>query len=267
MCTGTPPTCGNTCGRGAATHGDVFNEHTERRVGVCLWWRGEGVSVTHQHQHQHTHTRKHSHNAQRTNAQHTTQNMQGVIASSSDQICPRRVITWPQRFTKKPWILLVFSLRKDREQHVPDSSDHWLYLIQLFNSNNLEETMAGISSLMVRLVSPLLPPPLPPPRPRPRPQPRHTTHRHKDTKTQRHRDKFPWCSDKRAFDLPLWFHVFCWTIKNTTAFEMELCGCKQATVHAHVQFRCMWLNCEHTTNSNRSKKIPATTKIEFGSAN
>ena len=55
--------------------------------------------------------------------------------------------------------------------------------------------------------------------------------------------------------------------KDTTTFEMELCGCKQATAHAHVQSRCMWLNFEHTRNSNRSKKKKAaTTKIEFESA-
>ena len=34
---------------------------------------------------------------------------------------------------------------------------------------------------------------------------------------------------------------------------MESCGCKQATAHAHVQSRCMWLSFEHTKNSNRSK--------------
>ena len=28
-------------------------------------------------------------------------------------------------------------------------------------------------------------------------------------------------------------------IKDTTTFEMELCGCKQATAHAHVQAHCM----------------------------
>ena len=29
MCTGTTPACGNTCARGAGTHGDVLNLHTE----------------------------------------------------------------------------------------------------------------------------------------------------------------------------------------------------------------------------------------------
>ena len=28
MCAGTTPACGNTCGRGAGSHGDVLNVHT-----------------------------------------------------------------------------------------------------------------------------------------------------------------------------------------------------------------------------------------------
>ena len=55
-------------------------------------------------------------------------------------------------------------------------------------------------------------------------------------------------------------------VKDTTTFEMALCGCKQATAHAHVQSLCMWLNFEHTKNSNRSKEKFATAKIEFESA-
>ena len=47
VCTGTTPASGNTCGRGAGTHGDalnvhtgrVLNVHTVRRVGV---WEEEG---------------------------------------------------------------------------------------------------------------------------------------------------------------------------------------------------------------------------------
>ena len=35
VCTSTTPACGNTCARGAVTHGDVFNVHTVRSVGVC----------------------------------------------------------------------------------------------------------------------------------------------------------------------------------------------------------------------------------------
>ena len=32
-CVPAPPTCGNTCGRGAGTHGDVLNAHTGEQVG------------------------------------------------------------------------------------------------------------------------------------------------------------------------------------------------------------------------------------------
>ena len=48
----------NTCGRGARTHGDVLNEHTE---GVLNKHTRRGWSVTHQHQHQHTHQQTHQH--------------------------------------------------------------------------------------------------------------------------------------------------------------------------------------------------------------
>ena len=45
VCTGTTPACGNTCARGASTHGDVLNVHTAR---------SKGQRDTHTHQH-HTH--------------------------------------------------------------------------------------------------------------------------------------------------------------------------------------------------------------------
>ena len=56
-------------------------------------------------------------------------------------------------------------------------------------------------------------------------------------------------------------------VTDATTFEMKLCGHKQATAHAHLQPHCVWLNFEHTKNSNHSKKlIFATKKIEFESA-
>ena len=56
-------------------------------------------------------------------------------------------------------------------------------------------------------------------------------------------------------------------VKDTTKFEMELRGHKQATAQAHVRPHCVWLNFEHTKNSNRSKKKSATTKFELEPAN
>ena len=48
-----------------------------------------------------------------------------------------------------------------------------------------------------------------------------------------------------VYDLPQWFHVFATSyiyiytlssiVKDATTFEIELCGCKQATAHAHLQ--------------------------------
>ena len=85
---GTTRTCVETCTRGAGTHGDVLNPHTE----------GRGSS--------------------------------SVLLT---RICPRMVITWPQRSTKSNHcILQISSLRGGREQHVPDSSNHSLYLMKLF---------------------------------------------------------------------------------------------------------------------------------------
>ena len=45
------------------------------------------------------------------------------------------------------------SLRKDREHHVPDSSNHSLYLTKLFNSSSPGETLEGTNREMVRFVS------------------------------------------------------------------------------------------------------------------
>ena len=57
-------------------------------------------------------------------------------------------------------------------------------------------------------------------------------------------------------------------VTDATTFEMELCGHKQATAHAHLQPQCVCLNFEHTKNSNPSKNIFfATKKFEFESAN
>ena len=54
---------------------------------------------------------------------------------------PRRVLTWPHKFTeRKTWILPIRSLRIDREQLVPESSNHSLYLMNLFIFSNLEES-------------------------------------------------------------------------------------------------------------------------------
>ena len=44
------------------------------------------------------------------------------------------------------------SLRKDREQHVPDSSNHSLYIIKLLSSSYPGETLEGTSREMVRFV-------------------------------------------------------------------------------------------------------------------
>ena len=58
----------------------------------------------------------------------------GVTASSAYQEKPTKSSHLaPQVHQRNPWILQNFSLRIDREQHVPDSSNHSLYLTKLFS--------------------------------------------------------------------------------------------------------------------------------------
>ena len=60
------------------------------------------------------------------------------------KICPRKVITCLRGSRKNPrWILPISSLRTGREQHVPDSSHHSLYLMKLSNSNSPEGNCGG----------------------------------------------------------------------------------------------------------------------------
>ena len=83
-----------TCGRGAGTHGDVLNLHTE------VFWtdtRGGGG--------------------------------RRVIVSSACQNLPTEGHHVPQRFTKETLESLpIQSLRTGRTRHVPDSFNHLLYL-------------------------------------------------------------------------------------------------------------------------------------------
>ena len=65
---------------------------------------------------------------------------------------------------------------------------------------------------------------------------------------------------------PINIFVLSRIVKDTTTFEMELCGHKQATAQAHVRPHCVWLNFQHTKNSNRSKNKSATPTFEFESA-
>ena len=112
-------TCVTTCGRGAGTHGDVLNVHTEV-FGTDTRGRGGGkegeggVTVS--------------------SANHETAHVELSRAS--------------ERFTERnPWFLPIQGLRTGREQHVPDSSNHSLYLMKLLSSTFiLRDTAEGIST-------------------------------------------------------------------------------------------------------------------------
>ena len=64
VCAGTTRTCVSTCARGAGTHGDVLNLHTEGVLYIHTGSRGSSLVLL-------------------------------------TKICPRMVITWPQRSTKE----------------------------------------------------------------------------------------------------------------------------------------------------------------------
>ena len=111
MCTGTTCTCVTTCASGAGTHGAVLNPYTEAFLNVHTGERGRGERGG------------------------------GSPSVLLTKKSPRRVLTWPHKFTERnPWFLPIRSLRTGREQHVPESSNHPLYLIRLFSFRNLEET-------------------------------------------------------------------------------------------------------------------------------
>ena len=126
---GTTRTCASTCARGAGKHGDVLNVHTEAFLN-----------------------------------RHTGGRRQFCLPRKAHLVFSHSTREVHQR---NPWILHIFSLRIDREQHVPDSSNH-----------SSRETLAGISNQVVRLVSHLLLPPLPPTTTQ-----QHTTHRDRDRDT------------------------------------------------------------------------------------
>ena len=69
-----------------------------------------------------------------------THGWQGVIVSSAYQNLPTYGYHVIQKFTKETFgSFPLSSLRIDREQHVPDSSNHSLSLIKLFSFSCLEE--------------------------------------------------------------------------------------------------------------------------------
>ena len=102
---GTTRICFSTCARGAGTHGYVLNIHTEAFL-----------------------------------KPHTEGRRQFCLPRKAHvefSLGPREV------HQRNPWILHFFSLRIDREQHVPDSTNHSLYLMKLFSFSNLEGNVGG----------------------------------------------------------------------------------------------------------------------------
>ena len=68
----------------------------------------------------------------------------GVIVSSAHRNLHIGSSRASERFTERnPWILNIFSLKIGREQHVPESSDHSLYLMKLLSSISPEGHCGG----------------------------------------------------------------------------------------------------------------------------
>ena len=112
MCTGTTRTCYHmrawclyTRGRFEPTHGGFWDGHTEERGK-----EGEGRGVT--------------------------------VSSANHETAHVELSRALERFTERnPWFLPIQGLRTGREQHVPESSNHSLYLMKL-----LRDTAEGIST-------------------------------------------------------------------------------------------------------------------------
>ena len=92
--------------------------------------------MAHQYQ-QHT-----THNEQTHNEHHRTRKVASSVLLT--KMCPYVGLSLdPEAHQRNLWILHIFSSRIDREQHVPDSSNHSLYLIKLFIFCNLEGSPGG----------------------------------------------------------------------------------------------------------------------------
>ena len=139
---------------------------------------------------------------------------QGVIASSAYQNLPTYGYHALQKFTKRnPWILPIFSVRTSRKRHVPDSSNHSLYLIKLSSSTYPEGDVGPDGSISLSPSPPHLPPPPPSTTTTTTTTSTTTTHTERDRETERQRDR-----ERRQnpsvtndlHDLPQWFHVFCY---------------------------------------------------------
>ena len=136
--------------------------------------------MTNEHQDQHTHTN----NTQRTT--HNTEHARWHRQFCLPKIAHLGLSLDPEVHQRNPWISHNFSLRKDREQHVPDSSNHSLYLIKLFSFSNLEGSSGGNQQPDGSISLSLSPPPLPHP---PQQHTTRNTQRHRDTEKQRHRQR------------------------------------------------------------------------------
>ena len=143
------PVCTGT-GRFERAHGDVLNVHTGsvldghtgRGVGVCLWWRGEGGQRDTPTSTQCTTTTTQRATNKRTT--HNTEHARWHRQFCSPKFAHLGLPLGPRGPPKKTLGSYTFSsLRKGREQHVSDSSNHSVYLMKLLRSSYLEGNCGG----------------------------------------------------------------------------------------------------------------------------
>ena len=135
--------CRHTRGRFECAHGVRFErKHGERMgegEGGVRGGQRETPTPTPTHCPTTTHT---THKGETHNTQHRTRKVASSVLFT--KICFRRAThLTPEVHQRHPWILYISSLRIDREQQVPDSSNQSLYLIKLFSFSNLEGSSGG----------------------------------------------------------------------------------------------------------------------------
>ena len=161
----------------------------------------------------------------------------------------------PERFTQESLGSYTFSsLRIDREQHVPDSSNHSLYLRKQFSFSNREGNLAGNQQPDGSIS--LSPSPLPC-------LLHHHNHNHdhhnntqhinRDRDRDRDRDKtqvlrtictsdtFHDVRFEEAFDLPQWFLFFCYICYIYIYVIVNRQG------HHNIQNGIVWVQTGHST--------------------
>ena len=178
--------------------------------------------MTHQHRHQHSHThqhtRQHPHIAHQQYTTHNAQTHNTEHARWHRQFCYIQITAWTLGYLRLFEIFTLTFCALHRHKHVPDSSNHSLYLITLFTSSSPEGHCGGNTShRMVRFVF-------------------------------RHQDPIV---TNDLHDLPQCFHVFCYILINIlfmffvtslTYVYIYICYRESSKTPQHSKWNCVGAN-------------------------